>query len=358
MRGRCCVAGLGAFVAACQPVLGPEDFELTVIADEAAGLAMPQDLAFDPQEDERLWVVNSEDDSVTIVFDPWSAAPETEHLVDPYAEHFMDGVSSIAFGAPGTFGTCQESRNTYNDQAPPNDFMGPALWSSDLEVFATSNPEAVDYLTDLYGVHSDLGSHLDMLHESPNCMGIAWQADNIYWVFDGADGTVVRYDFQHDHGVGYDDHSDGLIGRGPSDMVKRVRGVPSHMALDRGTGLLYVADTGNQRVLVVDTTRVEAGERLPVMEPGTTHFRIEELSFEVLIEEGLEMPSGLELIEDHLVITDRSTGLILVYDLEGKLQQTIDPAVGEDRITGITGRSLNELLFLDGVDGLLYRLIR
>jgi hypothetical protein len=57
-----------------------------------------------------------------------------------------------------TFATCQESRNTYNDQAPPNDFMGPTLWPADFDVYAHSNPEAVAF------VGSDLGSHIDMLH--------------------------------------------------------------------------------------------------------------------------------------------------------------------------------------------------
>ena len=60
-----------------------------------------------------------------------------------------------------------ESRNTYNDQGLGDDFMGPTLWTSDPEIFGY-NPDAVEYLSDLFGMPVDLGSHIDMLHESPS----------------------------------------------------------------------------------------------------------------------------------------------------------------------------------------------
>src|SRR5690606_29829533 len=121
----------------------------------------------------------------TIVWDVTGDATLWEHRIDGYALHFMEEVSSISFGAKNfdgdyTFGTCQESANTYNDQYEANYFMGPALWSAHPDVFAMSNP---------YG----LGAHLDMLHESPYCMGIAHEVDNVYWVFDGYNSRLVRY---------------------------------------------------------------------------------------------------------------------------------------------------------------------
>src|SRR5690606_511497 len=118
-------------------------------------------------------------------------------------------------GANNTFGTCQESTNRYNNQTPTgNMFMGPALWSADFAVYAVENPIG-------------LGSHLDMLHESPLCMGMAWVEENKYWVFDGYNSALVFYDFQEDHGPGYDDHSDGIIHRYAEDEVKREPNVPS-----------------------------------------------------------------------------------------------------------------------------------
>jgi len=166
-----------------------DNVQLTVVGTEDDGLNVPRDLDFNPDYGlGQLWVVNRDDDSVSIFFDPDTDAQESDHRIDPFAMHFMEEVSSISFGAPTwsesdelTFGTCQESRNTYNGQQAPNGFMGPTLWTADLDWFAESNPAAVEYLSELFGFHVDLGSHLDMLHESPFCMGIEWGGtDNHY----------------------------------------------------------------------------------------------------------------------------------------------------------------------------------
>src|SRR5262245_27322978 len=71
---------------------------LTVIADSDDGLNVPRDLSFHP-ETGQLWVVNRADDSVVIVTDPTGAAERTTKLIDGYALHFMEEVSSVAFGA-------------------------------------------------------------------------------------------------------------------------------------------------------------------------------------------------------------------------------------------------------------------
>ena len=160
----------------------PDDNEddLDPYGDSSDGLNVPRDLAFNPEVEGELWVVNRTDDSTSIFFDAGSSEQTSTHIIDPYALHFMDQVSSIEFGAPGTFGTCQESRNTYNSPGMGDDFMGPTLWPSDLDIYGESNPEAVEYLSRLFGTHVDLGSHLDMLHQTPLCVGIAWQGENVY----------------------------------------------------------------------------------------------------------------------------------------------------------------------------------
>ena len=140
------------------------------------------DMEFNPEVDGELWIVNAKDDSVVLVHDATSSDPRIEKIIDPFAMHFMDNVAAIAFGKPGFFATVQESNNTYNGQAAANFFMGPTLWPSDLDIFGKSNPEAVEYLSDLYGFYVDLGSHYDMLHDSPLATGITWSRDNVYWV--------------------------------------------------------------------------------------------------------------------------------------------------------------------------------
>ncbi len=331
----------------------PAAVSFTVVADAADGLAIPRDLSFHPDRTGEAWVVNRQDDSVTIVFDATVDAGETEHRIDGYAMHFMAEVSSIAFGAQNyrddwTFGTCQESENTYHGQAAPNFFMGPALWSADLDVFAVENPIG-------------LGSHLDMLHHSPNCMGIAHDVDNVYWVFDGYHGQIVRYDFQRDHDAGYDDHSDGIIHFVEEPKVLRVEGTPSHIELDRSSGMLYVADSGNARILRIDTSSGVKARSLAVKEPGTvveewSRFDWEELvpaSSELLVE-----PSGLALHQGTLYVGDIATGTIFAFDLEGNLVTRLETGLDKGGLMGLEPGPDDRLYFVDALGNRLLRIER
>lgn len=329
-----------------------------VMGASADGLNTPRDLAFNPAVPGELWVVNRADDSVSIFHDAGGAGQTSENRIDPYALHFMEEVSSLSFGAATwdgssspTWGSCQESRNTYNDAGAPNDFMGPSLWSADLDVFAYTNPDAVEYLTDLFGFPTDLGSHLDMLHESPMCMGIAWETENVYWVFDGRNEQIVRYDFQEDHDVGFDDHSDGLIWRVTGLDVDRVPDIPSHMVVDPATATLYAVDTGNNRVLAIDTQTGEPGKTLPALERGTDHRELDGVEWSVLIDGdavGMERPSGLALVDGKLVVGDHETGILYAFDLDGELLGTLETG-RQESLMGIEAVSAAELWIVDAV---------
>ncbi|MCB9541557.1 MAG: hypothetical protein H6703_03810 [Myxococcales bacterium] len=170
------------------PVLGngrhtADAVVIDVIATAADGLDVPRDLDFNPwAAAPELWIVNRADDSTTTIFDPGTPDQMAIHLIDPYALHFMEEVSSIDFGQEGTFGTCQESRNTYNGQGQPNDFMGPTLWPSDMNVYARSNPEAVAFL--------GFDPRLAPRHAAPVAAvhgDRVAERDNVYWVFEGHD---------------------------------------------------------------------------------------------------------------------------------------------------------------------------
>lgn len=353
------------------PALGAGSHSLdavavVLVAERSDGLRTPRDLAFNPDVEGELWVVNRANDSATIFQNAGESTQTSESRVDPYALHFMEEVSSIAMGGvtfaesdARTFGTCHESRNTYNGRGRPNDFMGPTLWSADLDIFAVSNPEAVEYLSDLFGTDVDLGSHLDMLHESPNCMGIAWDHDNVYWVYDGFNATLARYDFAADHHIGYDDHSDGIIGKVSDLELTRLEDVPSHMEIDQTTGLLYAVDTGANRILVVDTTTGERGARLPVTERGVTHHELDNVDYEIFLDgadiEGMEAPSGLALVDETLLISDFETGRIFAFDLDGELVDWVDSGHGGG-IMGLAARGLNDIWFVDGTNDALVRL--
>lgn len=318
--------------------------KIEVLATRSNGLRTPRDLGFDPEVPGRLWVVNRTDDSVVIFHDVNDPDGRIEKRIDPFALHFMEEVSSIEFGAPGFFGTCQESRNTYDNQADPNDFMGPSLWSSDLEIFGYSNPEAVAFLG------YDLGSHLDMLHESPFCMGIAWESENVYWTFDGLTGSLTRADFMQDHGIGYDDHSDGRMQRYVEGEVTRVPDVPSHMVFDRRDGKLYVADTGNARVAVLDSESGSSRGRMPVIEPGTQLWRMVDASLTTLADaDGAELvlPSGLALHGDLLYVTDHETSRITAMSLTGEIVDWLDTGLEAGSLMGIEIDEAGRLYVVD-----------
>jgi len=336
-----------------------EDVQLTLIGDASDGLNTPRDLGFNPERLGELWVVNRTDDSVSIFFDSGTSGQTSEHIIDPYALHFMEEVSSIEFGNIGTFGTCQESRNTYNGNAAPNDFMGPTLWSTDFDIFGETNPAAVDYLTRLYGMQTDLGSHLDMLHETPLCMGIAWQYENAYWAFNGLKGSIDRNNFHLDHGPGFDDHSDGTIYRYGEGQFSRVPDVPSHMKYDHNDHLLYIADTGNNAIKVLDIVAGEPVDRLPVQEYGTAHYAIEGEDIQTLIdgsEYGMEMPSGLTIVEDVLLVTDNATSTIFAFTLEGDLIDMLETDFPSGALMGIYATSLEDIWLVNAVDNEVWRL--
>lgn len=329
------------------------------MASGSDGLRTPRDLAFDPEVDGLLWVVNQADDSVVHLFNAGTAEQTTDKVIDPFAMHFMDNVSSIDFGQPGTFGTCQESRNTYNRTAPANYFMGPSLWPAELDVFGTSNPEAVEYLSDLFGYPVDLGSHLDMLHESPLCVGIAWEKDNVYWVVDGYHKSIVRYDFVEDHGVGYDDHSDGIMYQHLAGEIGHVDNLAAHLEIAPGTRWLYIADPANTRILRMDIDSGEFSERLRVSEPGTTYEDWTNTTWEVFLEgsaAGFDKVSGLEFVGDTLIVSDNTSGEIIAFDQDGTEVDRISTGLGEGAIMGMAVRSDTELWFTDAVENKVYRL--
>jgi hypothetical protein len=195
----------------------------------------------------------------------------------------------------------------------------------------------------------DLGSHLDMLHESPNCIGIAWDHDNVYWIFDAFHGSINRYDFQEDHGVGYDDHSDGIIARWVEGEVARAPEIAAHLVLDHDTGLLYIADTGNNRIAVLDTSTGQRGASLPTMEFGTDHHEWVGATLTTLVDGealGMVHPSGIELVEDLLLVTDAGTGRVHAFDLDGNELDWAETG----RTTGLSGiyaRSLTDVWIVD-----------
>ncbi len=319
----------------------PDSVTFTEIAVASAGLKTPRDLAFNPVRPDELWVVNLGDESAVIIHDASTDGRTTERRKDADAAHFMAKPSALAFGQDattigklGTFATCGESRDTMDDTMPARDFMGPALWSSDPTVFAKQNPH-------------QLGSHLDMLHCSPLCVGIAHETGNAYWTFAGKTNSIVRYDFHKDNGIGNDDHSDGEAADFVRGQVKYSKGIPSHLFFNDTDGMLYIADTGNARIVKLDPKSGKRGADLTPMEPMDAYYKVDSAALTDVVSAdsgAVQSPSGLEIKNDFIYVSDNATSRITAFTLTGEQVNYLD--------TGLPAGSLSGMNF--GPDGKLY----
>ena len=301
-------------------------FDEIVVVDSSDGLNDPRDLEFHPGRINELWIANRGDDSMTIVHNTGLENQTSETREDSNSNHFLEEVSAIAFGAyhpefDWQWGSAQETQNTYCGLGTPNQFMGPTLWPSSLDHYAVENQNNGNGL---------LGSHIDMNHESPDGMGIAHDSGNAYWYFDGYYGELVYYDFQLDHDTGQDDHSDGIVHRYSDIDLTRAGGIPGHMILDKQSGILYIADTGANRILWVNTDDPTYSTQNIMndpsrLEPLAEYSRITGKEWGVL-DTGLNRPSGIALDGDTLFISQNGDGTIIAYDLakDGKSATEIE----------------------------------
>lgn len=329
------------------PVLGNgsnslDEVELAVVATSAEDLNGPRDLEFNPTAPEQLWIVNVNDNTTVVLTDPGTEDQSALWFGAPGRDHFMARPSALAFGTLNVFATAQET-DEITQASTPADFMGPTLWSADLRIFD--------------GGH---GGHLDMLHNSPNGAGVAWETDNAYWIFDGYHESLTRYDFQADHGPGGADHSDGIIARYAEGEVSYVEDVPSHMEVQGQ--LLYVADTGNNRIATLDITTGEYGRTMGPGYDGPTvdMHKMTNTTVETLVDGesvGLVRPSGLEIRNNTIFVSDNATSKIYAFDLNGKLLDWLDLS-SEVEEGGLMGLAIDVDGNLWAVDNVENRVLR
>jgi hypothetical protein len=370
-------AGSGGSAGSAQPGGGaagndgPSDMPstevvITVIATTA--LNRPTDLEWNPYVDDELWVMNFGDSSAAIVTNASSEGRSVQRRLDPEAaRHFMPTPVAFAFGAretsivdgagamvEGTFATCPE-----NNQS----FMGPTLWTSDLRIFAITKAEREPPFNGPNTGGEGPGSHLDMLHRTPNCTGIAWEgAGNVYWTYSGTQRMFVKYDFALDHGIGNTDHSDGSVWRYPVTGIGYEPTVPSHLAFDPQSGLLYMADTGNGRVVTFDPASATQSSAMSALENvdglrealDVSGGELQEL---VASSYGLEKPTGLELHEQTLYISDNETSTIHKFSLDGAPLGKVSIAdVKRGGLAGLAFGPDGKLYFVDMIDERVLRL--
>jgi hypothetical protein len=319
-------------------------------------------LAFDPTRAGELWVVLRQPPGARPCNTPPADQRGCQALIgeialvkhagdapnmtierDGNAWHFMRRPTSIAFGDGGTLATCGEARtDNYDDEK--TDFAGPVLWSSDPTIFGVKpTPE-------------QNGTHIDMLHESPFCMGIAHESANAYFAFNGQLGAIDRYDFVNPHVVGGEDHSDGQLARFVEGQLLRVPEVPSHLAFEMTERKLYIADTGNHRVVRLDVDSGTHGADVPTLDPIEVHFAVDGATVEEVVAPGtLTAPSGIALAGDRLLVTDNATGRIHWFERDGTPLGAFDTGLPAGSLAGITVGPDGKIYLSDLVTGNAYR---
>ena len=317
-----------------------------VVADRMLGapegLAGPRDLEFKPDAEMELWVLNQDDNSMTIVQNVGSPIQDIMTVSHFSGGHFMIKPMSLAFGQMGKLATIHET-DEITQPTTPADFMGPTLHSSRLNEFD--------------GGH---GGHMDMLHNSPNGVGIAWERDNIYWIFDGYHSAITRYNFNSDHGLGGSDHSDGEVDRFIEGEVTRVPGVLSKLVFDQTTQMIYIADSGNNRILMLDPESGIVGGRISPNYDGIRQNMRDNAEFSVVVDGAVDdvmvRPSGIVLHNDVLFVTDNARGRILGFDrADGTLIDYLDTGLPDGALMGIAFDASGHLYYVDAASEEVWR---
>ena len=333
---------------------------------DSDGLFKPRDLDFHslPGRTNELWVINENSAS----FDPnfggstvtfYNAGSDeqwADYRKDSYSGHFMHTASALAFSDNGGFANALDVQDANGN--PNGYFSGCTLWDSDTSIYARINQNG-----------PLLGSHWDMVHQSPFSIGIAAETENIYWLFDGYHSTIAKYNFQEphpDHEHGGEDHSDGIVYRYDEIEIERISGLSSHMVLDKDNGYLYICDTGNQRIIKMNTNTGTINYSLtPYGENIEGYYSMIGAQYETIIDSGLVLPTGIDIYEDNLLVSDYSNGDIIFYSL-GNLginqelkrlhtyreNDVMSIKVGPDGTVWYVGTSTNELIqIVPPIDG-------
>jgi hypothetical protein len=120
----------------------------------------------------------------------------------------------------------------------------------------------------------------------------------------------------------------------------RRENVPSHMQMDRRARWLYIADTGNGRIvkLRVRNTAMSELRRVKTKIRETVLWELPDSHVEPVTtaSAGLVAPAGLLLVDEHyLVVSDYATGHLKAFTVNGELIGDVDTGLGPDALAGL-----------------------
>ena len=293
------------------------DAALSEVVGPASGLDQPYDLAFKPGAPDELWVVNRGDSSLVVITDlGLGTESAAKHIAVDTAAPLLALPSSIEFGAAGQVAMAHDAHEAFGDS--PADFMGPTLWSSAAAEFAVPN------------------SLLDRLSNSPLAVGIEHEGGAVYWVFDGLHASLTKYDFGAQN---VDDVTDGVVRRYASGAVSRVDGSVSELYYDTASALLYVSDTGNNRIATLDTQTGTDGPDLQPNYDGSQQTGVDGATITTLVDggsAGMEAPAGMTFTKGLLFVSDNANSHIYAFELDGTLVGSFDTGLPPGSLQGMT----------------------
>lgn len=308
----CCMKIVNGQQSIDNYVLDPTKNSFNLIAGSSNSLSSPMDIDFYPDQSQRpaeLWVLNQGTNSTggsTVIISNANKSTRTyKYVKDGNAWHFMAMASAMAFG-DSNWATSQDIVDA-NRQG--GTYTGPTLWPGDLSIYGiVGNPSTP----------TANGSHLSMIHQSPYGKGIAFEKDNIFWVLDGYEGNIKRYDFGNPHQPGGDDHSGGGARVYSEFSFTRHATLPGHIVIDANRKYLYGCDPVGKRVFRIDiTTGTNNGSRTKI---NGENLGLGYVNYTGLIKvdtliKGLVAPVGIDVYGNRLLVTDNGTDEIIIYDI-------------------------------------------
>jgi sugar lactone lactonase YvrE len=120
---------------------------------------------------------------------------------------------------------------------------------------------------------------------------------------------------------------------------------------------LYVADTGNRRVLILDVTSGVEGDTFGGLEPVETRTEVLDAELGELVgAETLESPSGLELHAGLVFLSDNATSKFYAFDKDGEQIRTLETGLPAGSLGGFTFGPDGKLYFVDILGGRVLRI--
>ncbi|MEO6189123.1 MAG: T9SS type A sorting domain-containing protein [Saprospiraceae bacterium] len=292
-------------------IFNADSNKFVVVANAANSLSSPVDIDFYPDQNKRtfeLWILNqgtvSTGGSTVIVSNANKSTRTFKYVKDGNSWHFMSMASALAFG-DSLWAT---SADILDANHSTGRYTGPTLWPSDLSIYGVvGNPSSSQYN----------GSHLDMVHQSPYSKGIAFEKDLVYWVLDGYEGNLKRYDYVATHEAGGSDHSAASVQVYNEFNFTKHSTLPSHIIIDQERKYLYGCDPVGKRVFRVDITTGSYQGPLNKInnEPLAAYDEFTGLDIKDIITTGLTSPVGIDIYGDRLIVTDNATKEIILYNI-------------------------------------------